>query len=98
MVGFRYRVYISYSHRDEAWVKWLQRALERYRVPRKLRGTRTSVGEVPPGISPVFRDWEDLSSAADLSSAIKQALARFLHMYSLSVEDVNQSRTGHARE
>jgi len=76
MKNTRYRAYISYSHRDERWATWLHRALESYRVPRKLVGTQTQVGKVPKRIQPVFRDRDDLSSASDLSSEVKDALAR----------------------
>ncbi len=75
MAEFRYRAYISYSHRDETWASWLHRALESYRIPRHLAGKKTSVGEVPSRIRPVFRDRDDLSSATDLEDTVKQALA-----------------------
>jgi len=75
MAAFRYKAYISYSHRDETWVAWLHRALESYRVPRNLVGNKTSAGEVPTRIRPVFRDRDDLSSATDLEDTVKQALA-----------------------
>jgi tetratricopeptide (TPR) repeat protein len=72
---YKFKAYISYSHRDERWAKWLHRALESYRVPRKLLGTKTAVGKVPSRIRPVFRDRDDLSSASDLGGTVKQALA-----------------------
>lgn len=75
MPDFRYKSFISYSHRDETWGKWLQRALESYRVPRRLVGGQGRFGPVPARIAPVFRDREDLSSAADLSSSVKEELA-----------------------
>lgn len=75
MAELRYRAYISYSHRDETWAKWLHGALESYRVPRNLIGKTTSVGEVPARIKPIFRDRDDLSSATDLEGTVKQALA-----------------------
>jgi len=71
----RYKAYISYSHKDESWAAWLHRALESYRVPRNLVGNKTSVGEVPARIRPVFRDRDDLSSATDLEETVKQSLA-----------------------
>jgi len=74
MTEFRYRAYISYSHQDEGWAKWLQRALESYRIPRKLVGTETSVGKVPPRVGPVFRDRDDLSSSSDLGGSVEQNL------------------------
>jgi len=73
--NYRFRAYISYSHRDEGWATWLHRALESYRVPRKLIGTTTAKGEVTARLRPVFRDRDDLSSASDLGLTVKQALA-----------------------
>jgi tetratricopeptide (TPR) repeat protein len=70
----RYKAFISYSHRDHKWAKWLQGALERYRVPKRLVGTEGSFGPIPRRLAPVFRDREDLSSASDLSSKVKEAL------------------------
>lgn len=75
MTVSQYKAYISYSHKDEAWASWLHRALESYRVPGKLVGTRTSAGKVPARIRPVFRDRDDLSSATDLANTVKQVLA-----------------------
>ena len=71
---YKYRAYISYSHRNERWAKWLHHALESYRVPRKLVGTTTGRGKVPARIRPVFRDRDDLSSASDLGNTVKHAL------------------------
>ena len=75
MSEFRYKAFISYSHRDERWAAWLHRALESYRIPRKLVGKKYDAGEVPARIRPVFRDRDELPSAADLSSSVKQALS-----------------------
>ena len=70
----QYKAYISYSHNNERWAKWLLHAIESYRVPRKLVGMTTKVGEVPARVRPVFRDRDDFSSAADLGSTVKNAL------------------------
>ena len=75
MSEYRYKAFISYSHADEAWARWLHRSIEAYRVPRKLVGSKTAVGEVPARIKPIFRDRDELSSAADLGSTVKQALS-----------------------
>jgi len=69
-----YKAYISYSHKDEAWAAWLHRAIESYRVPRKLVGHETAEGIVPARIRPVFRDRDDLSSSSDLKGTVKHAL------------------------
>ena len=75
MSEYRYKAFISYSHADEAWARWLHRSIEAYRVPRKLVGSKTAVGEVPARIKPIFRDRDELSSAVDLGSTVKQALS-----------------------
>jgi tetratricopeptide (TPR) repeat protein len=46
-----------------------------YRLPQKLVGTKTTVGEVPARIRPVFRDRDDLSSASNLGGTVKKALS-----------------------
>jgi hypothetical protein len=73
---FIYRAFISYSHRDRAWADWLHRALETYRVPSRLVGMETAHGAVPPRLSPIFRDREELASATDLGSEVNEALAQ----------------------
>lgn len=69
----RYRAFISYSHADERWAAWLQRSLERYRVPGRLRKQRAGL---PARLNPVFRDKEELASSSDLGDSIRNALAR----------------------
>ena len=75
MKSLHYKAFISYSHQDEAWARWLQGSLENYRVPKRLVGTTGSFGAIPSRLLPIFRDREDLSSAADLSSKIRDELA-----------------------
>jgi tetratricopeptide (TPR) repeat protein len=71
---FRYKAFISYSHQDEVWAKWLHGALESYRIPRRLVGKPGRSGDIPARINPVFRDRDDLSAARDLSKRITEAL------------------------
>ncbi len=91
MTEYRFKAYISYSHKDEAWGRWLQRALESYHLPRHLVGKATSVGEVPERINPVFRDREDLSSANDLKDTVKKALADSENLIVVCSPDAAQS-------
>ena len=72
--SYKYWAFISYSHRDQAWAEWLHKALETYRVPRRLVGRETAAGPVPRRLFPVFRDLEELPSSPNLSGAIDQAL------------------------
>ena len=70
--AYRYSAFISYSHRDERWARWLQGALESYRVPSHL--AHAQQGVAARRLSPVFRDRTDLPSATDLGAHIHAAL------------------------
>jgi tetratricopeptide (TPR) repeat protein len=72
--AFRYRAFISYSHRDTSWVDWLHKALETYRVPSRLVGQETAAGIIPPRLAPIFRDRDELASATDLGRKVNEAL------------------------
>lgn len=71
---FKYRAFISYSHADESWAKWLHRRLERYRVPSRLVGSQSAHGVVPRQIGRCFRDQAELSAASHLGEHLQQAL------------------------
>jgi WD40 repeat protein len=71
---FKYWAFISYSHIDESWARWLHRALETYRVPRALVGRPSRDGGVPRRLFPVFRDREELPTSGSLSDNIGAAL------------------------
>jgi tetratricopeptide (TPR) repeat protein len=70
----RYSAFISYNHRDRDWAVWLHRALERYRVPKRLRGRPAPWGEIGARLPPVFRDRDELATSADLAASVKEAL------------------------
>lgn len=74
LADYRYRAFISYSHRDEKWAGWLHRAIETYRVPRYLVGQQTPMGTIPARTNPVFRDRDELASATDLGANLRAAL------------------------
>jgi eukaryotic-like serine/threonine-protein kinase len=71
-----YRAFISYSHQDQSWARWLHKALETYRVPSRLVGEVTASGTITRRLVPVFRDRDELPSATDLSGKVNEALAR----------------------
>ena len=77
---FKYKAFISYSHRDEKWGQWLHRGIERYRVPKAIVGRKTLYGPVPKRLFPVFRDREELPTAADLSEVISKGLRDSSHL------------------
>mgnify|MGYP001164645990 CR=1 FL=1 len=72
--AYRYKAFISYSHRDQKWAGWLHRAIETYRVPKHLVGQQTSMGTIPARTAPVFRDRDELASATDLGTKLREAL------------------------
>jgi tetratricopeptide (TPR) repeat protein len=90
--AFAYRAFISYSHRDERWAAWLHRALERYRVPRRLVGRNTANGVVPARIAPIFRDREELATATDLGRVVNEALERSSSLIVICSPAAAQSR------
>jgi len=71
---YKYRAFISYSHKDEKWAAWLHKALETYKVPKHLVGETTPMGTVPALMGKVFRDREELSSSHSLGTELTQAL------------------------
>lgn len=71
---YKYKAFISYSHADEKWARWLHRSLESYGVPKRLVGRVTDMGKVPAKLAPVFRDRDELASATDLGNKLTQAL------------------------
>lgn len=71
----KYWAFISYSHADEAWATWLHRALETWRVPRRLVGRPLGTETIPARLFPVFRDRDELPSSHELGAVINRALA-----------------------
>ena len=70
MGNYKYKAFISYSHKDHHWGRWLHRRLESYRVPKHLVKNGFS-----KRLRPIFRDREELAAADDLGEKIEQALA-----------------------
>ncbi len=71
---FKYRAFISYSHSNEKWAKWLHRSLESYRVPKHIVGKQTPFGPIPERIAPVFRDRDELATSTNLGATLTLAL------------------------
>ena len=70
----RYRVFLSYSHTDTKWARWLMRRLEGYSVPKRFHGRVAPIGEVGARLAPVFRDRDELPTTSDLGEAVRNAL------------------------
>ena len=68
---FQYYAFISYSHKDEKWARWLQKKLENYKLPNIIR--KESDGRIPAHIRPIFRDQTDLG-LGNLQQSLRQEL------------------------
>ena len=66
-----YKAFISYSHSDENWARWLQRSLEKYKLPKTFRQSHP---ELPTRLYPIFRDRDELASGGELSESIRRAM------------------------
>ena len=89
---YKYFAFISYSHADERWSRWLHRALETYRIPKRLIGRTTDHGPVPSRLTPVFRDRDELRGEADLSSTVTAALEASRHLIVICSSSAARSR------
>lgn len=45
-VALKCRAFISYSHADTPWAKWLHRGLDGFRIDKDLVGRTTSTGAI----------------------------------------------------
>ena len=63
----RFRAFISDSHADEVWARWLMRRLETYRVPTRLVGTAGIHGPITARLGAFFRDRDELTASATLA-------------------------------
>ena len=68
----RYVAFISYRHQktDTRWARWLQRSIERYRVPKRIRRETGA----PRRLGRVFLDDSELGASVDLPGAIQNAI------------------------
>ena len=78
--GFLYRAFLSYRTADTAQARRLHKALERYRIPRSLVGTRGEHGEIPSRLGRIFRDRDEARSAERIDEVIASALAKSQHL------------------
>lgn len=63
--------FISYSHRDMAAARWLQRRLESFKLPMEIHN---DINEKSRYLSPIFRDQTDLNTGV-LSDELRRKLA-----------------------
>lgn len=67
----KYYAFISYSHKDEEWAKWVQHEFEHYHLPTTLNGCELE--NLPDKFRPIFRDIDELSGG-ELKPQITHAL------------------------
>ncbi len=72
--AYKYRAFISYSHADTAWAKWLHRGLEAFRIDKDLVGRETPPGIIPKSLRPIFRDRDDFTAGHSLTEQTLAAL------------------------
>ena len=70
---FKYYAFISYSHADKKIAKKLQRYLESYSLPTKLRKAEPGL---PKKLHPVFIDESDLVATGTLKTALQANLEK----------------------
>jgi tetratricopeptide (TPR) repeat protein len=74
IASIKYRAFLSYSHRDVGWARWLHSRLEAFRIDKDLVGRATALGPVPSTLRPIFRDREDFSGGHSLTDATLAAI------------------------
>ena len=70
----KYRAFLSYSHADTRWAKWLHYELERFKIDRDLRARETSAGAIPNSLRPIFRDRDEFTAGHTLKQQTLLAL------------------------
>src|SRR3990170_6282615 len=73
-VSLKYRAFISYSHADTSWARWLHRGLETFHIDKDLAGRETATGTIPPALRPIFRDRDDFTAGQTLTEQTLAAL------------------------
>ncbi len=77
MQDFKYFAFISYSHKDMKWARWIHKALESYKLPTVVK--KEAGGTLPNRIRPVFRDETDLG-VGQLRDNLTQELRSSKHL------------------
>jgi tetratricopeptide (TPR) repeat protein len=73
-IDLRYQAFLSYSHADVRWAKWLHARLEGFHLGDDLVGRETARGRVPNALRPIFRDRDEFAPGHSLSDETRVAL------------------------
>jgi hypothetical protein len=60
---YKYKAFISYSHKDKEFADWLHEQLEKYKIPKDLIAKNPNLSKK---FYPIFRDEEELFTWAYL--------------------------------
>ncbi|WP_262690324.1 toll/interleukin-1 receptor domain-containing protein [Kordiimonas aestuarii] len=89
--GYKYRAFISYSHRDDEWSSWLLRALENYRIPDHIRKKHPSA-PLEKRLGRFFRDRDELPATGHMTDHIFEAIADSEFMIVICSPEAAQSK------
>jgi tetratricopeptide (TPR) repeat protein len=73
-IDLRYRAFLSYSHADVRWARWLHARLEGFHLGDDLVGRDTARGRIPNALRPIFRDRDEFAPGHSLSGETRVAL------------------------
>lgn len=73
-----YWAFISYTSADKKWAEWVHRSIERYKIPRALRGepTPANAEPAPLRLKPIFLDRAELKASSDLNKEVNLAICK----------------------
>lgn len=91
-ISYKYWAFISYSHRDARWAKWLHKRIESYRLPTKLVQHNSRKASIPVKLTPIFRDQDELPTSSDLGTVIARNLEASRHLIVVCSPAAAQSR------
>lgn len=88
MSNYKKFAFISYSHRDMAMAKWLQKNLERFKLPTQIHNEIDSGSRY---LRPVFRDQSDLNTGI-LSNELRKHLEESKYLILICSKNSAQSQ------
>ena len=93
---FKYRAFLSHSHRDKAWCEWLYGALDQTRIDADLVGRATMAGPVPRDLRPICRGNDDLTAGPSLKERALAALDEL--QFLIVICSPNAAKSRHVNE
>jgi hypothetical protein len=72
--GFKFKVFLSYSHENREEAEQLHRSLSAFTFPEEARGWDTELGPVPEKLGEIFLDRTHFGAERDLPESVHKAL------------------------